>query len=663
MNSKRMELNRIEKKSQETGKVNKAFESEEQDQIYIDVDSASEVADDAQNKTDQQNKSLLEKKMEAVHGSLAGHRDQIRRFIHLVLAAGFVAMVIAACVLNFHRSVGLLVISLVTMFFLVWDWVMERYGNWGWEELHPIKVLLGRNWFWIRWIIYVLLLVAVVCWLALDTAQQGTRQLVSFFGLLLLIFLMMLFSKHPFRWSWQTLFCGIGLQFVFGLLILRTTFGVRALAWLGKQAEKFMSFTDVGSRFVFGASYTDHFFVFKVMPILIFLSSVISILYHIGFMQWLICKIGLVMQVTMGTSPTESLATAGNIFLGQTESPLLIRPYISGLTRSEIHAVMTGGFASISGTILGAFISFGVDPTHLLTASLMSAPASLAIAKTFWPETKTSNVTTSGNDLKMQKGQSKNVLEAASQGASCAVGLVANIVANLISFLALLAFFDAVLSWLGGMFDCPQLSFALICSYVFMPLSFMMGVSWEDSFIVAELIGIKTFLNEFVAYQKLSELIKRRQAGGPEYMNNMKQYISVHSETIATYALCGFSNFASLGISIGELSTMAPDRRSDISSCGLRALIAGSVSCFMTACIAGMLYIPDLQCPRFLSTEFNNTNVTSSTQLVTCCTLLYNSVTEYEPWNVTIGEVYSQSSLQGCCSLAPPTHFNCSLVL
>ncbi|XP_044052177.1 solute carrier family 28 member 3-like isoform X5 [Siniperca chuatsi] len=405
--------------------------------------------------------------------------------------------------------------------------------------------------------------------------------------------------------------------------------------WLRCTAVVWKTSRDVGSKFVFGASYTEHFFVFKI---------------------------GFIMQVTMGTSPAESMAAAGNIFLGQTESPLLIRPFISGLTHSEIHAVMTGGFASISGTILGAFISFGVEATHLLTASVMSAPASLAIAKTFWPETETPRVTAS-HDFKMDQGESKNVLEAASQGASYAVALAANIVVNLVAFLALLAFFDAVLSWLGGTLDCPQLSFSLICSYVFMPLSFMMGVSWEDSFIVAELIGIKTFLNEFVAYQKLSELIKRRKAGGPEYVDNIKQYISVHSESIATYALCGFSNFASLGMLVGVLSTMAPDRRTEISSCGLRALIAGSVSCFMTACIAGMLYIPDVHCPNFLSTEFINTSVTSSSQLVTCCTQLYNSVTVYEPWNVTIGEGFSQRSLQRCCRLTPPSHFNCSLVL
>uniref|UniRef100_A0A8C7ZAQ2 Sodium/nucleoside cotransporter n=1 Tax=Oryzias sinensis TaxID=183150 RepID=A0A8C7ZAQ2_9TELE len=509
--------------------------------------------------------------------------------INYIFALGFVAMVTAACIVKFHRAVGLLVISLVTIFFLVWDWMMERYGNQVWEVLAPVKNILKRNWFWIRWILYVLLLAAVVCWLILDTAQRGTRQLLSFGGLLFLVFSMMVFSKHPFKvrlWSWRTLLSGIGLQFIFGLLTLRTEFGLQALTWVGNKVEMFLSFTDAGSQFVFGDNYTDHFFVFRVMPILVFLSSVISILYYVGFMSWLICKIGFVMQVTMGTSPTESMAAAGNIFLGLTDSPLLIRPYISELTVSEIHAVMTGGFASISGTILGAYISLGVDATHLLTASLMSAPASLAIAKTFWPERK-NTVLISIKDLKLMNGENKNLLEAASQGASRTVRLVGSIITNIIAFLALLAFLDCILSWLGGLFDYPQLSFSLICSYVFMPLSFMMGVSWDDSFLVAELIGLKTFLNEFVAYQRLSEFIKRREAGGPEYMNNVKQYISVHSEMIATYALCGFSNIASLGMSIGALTAMAPNKRSDISRVGLRALIAGSVACFMTACIAG----------------------------------------------------------------------------
>uniref|UniRef100_A0A672IYY9 Sodium/nucleoside cotransporter n=1 Tax=Salarias fasciatus TaxID=181472 RepID=A0A672IYY9_SALFA len=534
----------------------------------------------------------------------------------------YVAMVIAACVVNFHEAVELLVISLVTVFFLGWDWTMERYGDQVWERLSPIREPLSRNWFKIRWVMCGAGLLMVVSWLVLDTARQGTRQLVSFSGLLLLIFLMLVFSKHPFRWSWRTLLWGTGLQFIFGLLFLRTTFGLSGLEWLGKQVEVFLSFTDAASEFVFGDSYMDHFFVFQLMPILVFISSVTSILHYIGFIPWLIRKIGFIMQVTMGTSPAESMAAAGNIFLGNMDAPLLIYPYIRKLTVSEFHAVMTGGFASVSGTVLGAFVSMGVEAAHLMTASLMSAPASLAIAKMFWPETETSTAVTQTVTLK--ELQCKNVLEAASQGAHRAIQVVATIIVNIIAFMALLGFLDAVLSWLGGIFGYPQLSFSFICSYVFMPLAFMMGVSWEDSFIVAELIGIKTFLNEFVAYQKLSELIKKRKAGGPEYVDNIKQYISVHSEAIATYALCGFSNIASLGMSTGVLSAMAPERQADIYSCGLRSLIAGSVSCFMTACIAGMLYIPDLQCQHFLSLEFNNFNLTNTSSLLSCCTQLYN---------------------------------------
>ncbi|KAM6944676.1 solute carrier family 28 member 3-like [Lycodopsis pacificus] len=216
VNDKRMELDGIERKSQTRGKDNKAFESEVSETSF-----------------------LLEKNIEPFQCYLAEQEDQIRLIIHLVLAAGFVAIVIAACVLNFNRAVELLVISLVTVIFLAWDWMMKRYGDRVWEELSPIRDLLGRNWFWIRWIVCVSLLVAVVGWLALDTAKRGTRQLVSFVGLLLLIFFMLMLSKHPFglKWCWQTLLCGIGLQFVFGLLILRTTFGLVGLEWLGKKAK------------------------------------------------------------------------------------------------------------------------------------------------------------------------------------------------------------------------------------------------------------------------------------------------------------------------------------------------------------------------------------------------------------------------------------------
>uniref|UniRef100_UPI00398F07D7 solute carrier family 28 member 3-like n=1 Tax=Pristiophorus japonicus TaxID=55135 RepID=UPI00398F07D7 len=506
------------------------------------------------------------------------------------LKTGYFCMVIAACILNFKRALALLVLTLLAIFFYFWDMLMEKYEDTFVEFFASHGQVFKRHNSFTKLALHLAILVFVILWLALDTAKQGINQIISFFGLMVYILLMFIFSRYPGKVKWRTVSWGLILQFLFGLLILRTDAGLRAFEFMGKQVEIFLNYTDAGSRFIFGEAYTQHFFAFKVLPIVIFFSTVISILYHLGFIQWLILKIGWIMQITMGTSPTESMVTAGNIFLGQTEAPLLIRPFIIDLTKSELHSVMTSGFATIAGSVLGAYVSFGVPAAHLLTASVMSAPAALAVAKLFWPETETPKITMKSN-LKLEKGNARNLIEAACAGASASIALVANIAVNLIAFLALLAFLNAVLSWLGNMFNEPGLSFELICSYLFMPFAFMMGVDWNDTFMVAELLGIKTFFNEFVAYEKLSMLITRRVEGKPEYIDGLKQYLSVRSEAIATYALCGFANFGSVGILMGGLVSMAPSRLPDIASVSVRALIAGTVASFMTACVAGKIFI------------------------------------------------------------------------
>ncbi|CAL8346133.1 unnamed protein product [Lota lota] len=645
-----MEMNRVPKSHPDKGKDNHAFLAEEKDLTRIDLNLTSEEGEDAH---DNNQKSFLQKNVELAVACLIKHKDRIILALLLILLAGYAAMLIAACIQNFKQAVELLAVTIVVIFFLAWDWLMERYGDLLWQTFSPICELWDRNWFRIKWVVYVVLLVMLVCWLVLDTTKNGTRQLVSFAGLVLFILLMALFSKSPTRIHWRTLFWGVGLQFVFGLLMLRTDVGLTALQWIGNKVETFLSYSNSGAKMVFGESYEDHFFAFKVMPSIIFVSTIISVLYHVGFMQWLILKIGFVMHVSMGTSLTESTAAAGNMFLGQTESLLLIRPYINQLTRSEIHAIMAGGFASVSGSILAAYISLGVEASHLLTASIMSAPASLAIATVFWPETEPAKVS---SEIKMPKGETNNLLEAVAQGACSSAPLVANIIVNLIAFVSILAFLDETLAWLGALFEYPQFSFSLICSYVFAPLAFIMGVSWEDSFIVGELIGIKTFLNEFVSYERLSVLIKMREEGKPEYVDNVKQYISIHSQTIATYALCGFSNFGSLGMIIGVMNTLVPERISDFTDCGLRALIAGSVACFMTACIAGILYVPELQCESVLGALINSSVGNTSTEISECCRQLYNSVMTSTPLNMANGS----SILQHCCAFSPSTYFNCT---
>ncbi|KFP32639.1 Solute carrier family 28 member 3, partial [Colius striatus] len=600
----------------------------------------------------------LEKKYDKACEFWNKHKTRIHYVIYGILITAYLAVLIAACILNFQRALPLFITTLLAIFFICWDFLREKYEDRITAFFNPGEIYLQRQWFWLKWVLCAAIIITIICWLIFDTAKQGSQQLISFGGLVIYVFLMFIFSKHPTRVAWRPVFSGVVMQFILGLLILRSKVGFDIFNWLGIQIQTFLEYSDTGAKFVFGEKYTDHFFAFKVLPIVVFFSTVMSMLYHVGFMQWLVGKVGWIMYVFMGTTPVESLVAAGNIFVGQTESPLLVRPYLPYITKSELHAVMTAGFSTIAGSVLGAYISFGVSASHLLTASVMSAPASLAISKLFWPETEKPTVTLSG--LKMAKGESKNLLEAASQGASNSIMLVANIAVNLIAFLALLAFVDSALSWLGNLFDYPQLSFETVCAYIFMPFSFMMGVDWEDSFIVGGLLGYKIFFNEFVAYERLAKLIHNREEGGIMYINGVKQYMTVRSEVIATYALCGFANFGSLGLVVGGLTSMAPTKKQEIASGALRALVAGTVACLMTACVAGMLVVPGLEvpCHVLFGNAFNSTDFpTNSTELVGCCQQLFNSVNHSQ--ETFPGGNYSLNFWKGCCRILYQSPFNC----
>ncbi|XP_023619396.1 solute carrier family 28 member 3 isoform X4 [Myotis lucifugus] len=595
-----------------------------EEQVPIEQDSLRNEEDEEDDQVMHPN-GCLARKYDAVCDFRRKHRTTIRYIIWGILLAGYLAMVIAACVLNFHRALPLFVITVVAIFFVIWDHFMAKYEHQIDEFLSPGRRLLDSHWFWLKWVIWSSLILGVIFWLIFDTAKLGQQQLVSFGGLNIYIILLFLFSKYP--------------------------------------TKTFLEFTNAGASFVFGEKYTDHFFAFKILPIVIFFSTVMSMLYYLGLMQWIVRKVGWIMLVTMGSSPIESVVAAGNIFVGQSESPLLVRPYLPYITKSELHAIMTAGYATIAGSVLGAYISFGVSPTHLLTASVMSAPASLAVAKLFWPETETPKITLK-NAMKMETGDSRNLLEAATQGASASISLVANIAVNLIAFIALLSFMNSALSWFGNMLDYPQLSFELICSYIFMPFSFMMGVDWQDSFMVAKLLGYKTFFNEFVAYEHLSKLINLRKEAGPKFVNGVQQYMSIRSETIATYALCGFANISSLGIAIGALTSMAPSRKDDIISGAMRALISGTTACFMTACVAGILSgTPvDVSCHHILENVFNSSLPRNTTNVVSCCQTLLSSTVVNGPGKVIPGGNHSLYSLKNCCQLLNPSSLNCSWI-
>lgn len=428
---------------------------------------------------------------------------------------------------------------------------------------------------------------------------MSLANLVSFLGIFVLIGLAWAFSKDRRAFPWRVVLWGLGLQVAFALILLRLPVGRVVFDGIRVGIVKILSFTDAGTAFLWGNLFRTGpdmvaqlgagsggltywqvtnaadgglvplgaIFVIHVLPTIIFFSSLMAILYHLGLMQRVIQGVAWVMQRSMGTSGSESLSCAGNIFVGQTEAPMLIRPYVASMTLSELMAVMVGGFATIAGGVMVAYVRFGVDAGHLLAASVMSAPAALVMAKIMHPEKEESR--TRGRVTLDIPREYANVIDAAAGGAAVGLKLAANVSAMLLAFIALVAMINAGLGLAGT--SLPKL-FGLL----FAPLAWTLGVPWSEAHTVGNLLGTKIALNEFVAYLQMMDDV-HRGALGPR------------STVIATYALCGFANFASIAIQIGGISAIAPERRSDLARLGLRAMFAGALASWLTATIAGML--------------------------------------------------------------------------
>ncbi|BDA73339.1 sodium-dependent nucleoside transporter [Calothrix sp. PCC 7716] len=397
---------------------------------------------------------------------------------------------------------------------------------------------------------------------------------ISLIGIVVFIGISYALSVNRKAIRWRTIAWGLGLEFGFALLILKTPWGLRVFKSLGDIVSNFLSYSDVGAKFVFGDSYKDHLFAFQILPTIIFFSAFISILYHYGILQWVVNGLAWVMMKTMQTSGAESLSTAGNIFLGPTESPLIVKPYVANMTQSELFAVMTGGFATVAGGVLGAYLSFGVPAEHLIAAFFMTAPTALVVAKILYPETELSE--TAGNVKMDVKTNYVNAIDAATTGAIDGVKLAVNVGVMIIAFLGLLAVVNALLGWIGARVLLPQLSLEWILSFVMAPFAFLMGVPLSDCMQVGALLGKKTILNEFIAFLDLKTVIEKKQ-------------ISERGIIIATYALCNFANIGSIGITIGGITGMAPHRQHDLARMGVKSMIGGLLASFITAAIAGML--------------------------------------------------------------------------
>ena len=397
-------------------------------------------------------------------------------------------------------------------------------------------------------------------------------------GLFTLLAIAYLLSENKIAINYKTVVYGLIFQLLFALFILKTPFGAPIFSFLDTSINILISFSSSGSDFLF-RSYIDGVgfhpglvnFAFSTLPTIIFFSSLVAVLYHYGILQSVIKFIAKRMQQSLGTSGSETLSVAGNIFLGQTESPLMVRPFVGKMTNSELMAVMTGGFATVSGGVLAIYVSWLTDipgiAGHLLAASVMSAPAALVVAKIIYPETQESKTM---GDINIKIEQTNiNAMEALSNGATDGLKLAANIAAMLIAFISFVAMVNYFLSFAGT-------SMEEIFGIVFRPLAWTMGVPWNEAQLVGMLMGKKIVLTELVAYGDLQTLI---QEGA----------ISQRSAIISTYALCGFSNFASIGIQLGGIGAMAPDRKKDLAKLVTKAMFGGAIASWLTATIAGIL--------------------------------------------------------------------------
>ncbi|WP_214820525.1 MULTISPECIES: NupC/NupG family nucleoside CNT transporter [unclassified Exiguobacterium] len=401
-------------------------------------------------------------------------------------------------------------------------------------------------------------------------------KIMSVVGILALIAIAYIFSTNRKAIKWRTVLAAFAVQFAFAFLVLYTSWGRAALEWISSGVQAILNTAGDGIAFVFGTAVGgDNFvFAFQVLPIIVFMSSLIALLYYLGVMQWVIRILGTALAKALGTSRKESLSATANIFVGQTEAPLVIKPYLPTMTQSELFAVMVGGLASVAGSVLAGYAALGVPLEYLLAASFMAAPAGLLFAKIIVPETEEYD-----DDIEIveeEEDRAANFVDAAARGASDGLFLALNVGAMLLAFVSLIALVNLILGSVGGLFGFDSLSLELILGYVFAPLAFVIGVPWADAVQFGSFLGQKLVLNEFVAFSEFAPIIGTGD-------------LSARTEAMIAFALCGFANISSLAILLGGLGGMAPNRRGDIARMGVLAILAGTLANLMSATLAGLL--------------------------------------------------------------------------
>ena len=397
---------------------------------------------------------------------------------------------------------------------------------------------------------------------------------MSLVGMVVLLSIAFAASTNRKAISLRTVGIAFAMQVVIGGFVLFFEAGKNVLTSMSAAVSSVIGYANDGIGFLFGplASQDTLGFIFaiQVLPVIVFFSALVAVLYHLGIMDWIIRILGGGLQKLLKTSRTESLSATANIFVGQTEAPLIVKPFIATMTKSELFAVMVGGLATVAGSVMAGYVTIGVELKYLIAASFMAAPGGFLMAKMIVPETETPKEDLA--DLDVQEEKPVNVIDAAASGAANGMQLALNVGAMLLAFVALIALLNGLLGGIGGWFDHPTLTLQEILGYVFAPVAWLLGVPWNEAVIAGSFIGQKVVVNEFVAYLDFI---------------NYRDTLSAHTQAIVTFALCGFANLSSIAILLGGLGGMAPSRRKDIARLGLRAVLAGSMANLMSAAIAG----------------------------------------------------------------------------
>ncbi|EOT1170282.1 NupC/NupG family nucleoside CNT transporter [Cronobacter dublinensis] len=418
--------------------------------------------------------------------------------------------------------------------------------------------------------------------------------LMGLVGMLALLAIAVALSSNRKAINLRTVVGAWLIQVAIGALVLYVPAGRKVLLAMSEGVANVIAYGNSGISFLFGGLVSDKMFevfggggfifALRVLPVIVFFSSLIAVLYYLGIMQLVIRLLGGALRKVLKTSRTESLSATANIFVGQTEAPLVVRPYIATMTRSELFAVMCGGLASVAGAVLAGYAQMGVPLEYLIAASFMAAPGGLLFAKIMIPETEQPNDAPHLERVQHDPDRPSNVLDAAASGASAGMQLALNVGAMLLAFVALIALLNGMLSGIGGWFNHPELSLQLILGWVFSPVAWLIGVPWEEAMVAGSFIGQKLIINEFVAYMNFGEYLKDDAAVAAAGL----QVLSAHTKAIISFALCGFANLSSIAILIGGLGSMAPSRRHDVAQLGLKAVAAGTLSNLMSATIAGV---------------------------------------------------------------------------